>query len=73
MADPSHLVDIRTLCKPKSYSGTKSEWQQWKYVFKAWSGALDINLLDCVEKAEIQAGPLDYNTMKTDARTSSRA
>ncbi len=72
MADPLLLVDIRMLGKPKSYSGTKSEWLHWTHVFKAWLGALDINLLDCVEKAEIEAGPIDYNTLRADVQTSPR-
>ncbi len=35
------LIDTRLLGRPNSYSGQRAEWAQWKFVFKAYVGAVD--------------------------------
>ena len=45
------MVDTKLLGKPRGYSGNRSEWNQFKYVFKAYLGALSQPLLERVEAA----------------------
>ncbi len=56
------LVDTCLLGLPKTYSGSKSEWAQWKFVFKSYIGAVDQNLLTSMDTAEAQNTALDFNT-----------
>ncbi len=60
------------LGKPRSYSGYRADWQQWKYVFKAYLGALDVKLLYYVDDAECQQAPIPFFGLKPEAQKSTR-
>ena len=46
------IVDTRLLGKPRIYDGNKVAWSQWKYVFKAFIGAVNSQLLTHMISAE---------------------
>ncbi len=71
-ADPPPLVDTHMLGKPKSYSGNRTDWQAWKYVFKSYVGALDSKLLDFLDNAEGQSTPIVYSSLKDEAQVAAR-
>ena len=66
------LVDTKLLGKPKPYSGQRSDWQQWKYVFKAYLGALDTQLAQSVDLAEQQQDPIPYEPLSEAKKQHSR-
>ena len=66
------LVDTRLLGRPKTYSGSKPEWAQWKFVFKSYIGAVDQSLLTSMDTAEVQNVALDFNTYGPQAQQHAR-
>ncbi len=34
------LIDTKLLGRPKGYGSNLTEWNQWKFVFKAYVGAI---------------------------------
>ena len=51
-AVPPSLIDTKLLGRPRGYSGNRQEWSQWKFVFKAYIGALNGEMLRRLEVAE---------------------
>jgi hypothetical protein len=74
-AAPPSLINTKLLGRPKGYSGNRQEWSQWKFVFKAYVGALNSEMLRRLEVAEKSpiAMPLGAFSAeeKTEARTMS--
>ena len=60
------------LGRPKTYSGSKPEWAQWKFVFKSYIGAVDQSLLTSMDTAEVQNVALDFNTYGPQAQQHAR-
>ena len=49
------LVDTRLLGRPTTFAGEdESSWIAWAFVFKAYCGAVDDNLQNAVETAEVE-------------------
>ena len=67
------LIDTKLLGRPKGYSGNRGEWNQFKFVFKAYVGAISTEMLRHLDTAErsVSAMPLSAFTAaeQTKART----
>ncbi len=52
MAAVPTLIDTKLLGRPKGYSGNRPEWNQVKFVFKAYVGAISTEMLRHLDHAE---------------------
>lgn len=57
------LLDTKLLDKPRNYNGSPKDWQQFKYVFKAYIGAISTCLFDNLEHAERNKSEVLLRTM----------
>ena len=46
------LIDTKLLGIPKGYSGNRSEWNQWKFVFRAYVGAVNGRMKILMDQAQ---------------------
>ena len=70
-ATPS-LIDTKLLGRPKGYSGNRGEWGQWKFVFKAYIGALNGEMLRRLEIAEKSLAHMQLGAFTPDEKTEAR-
>ena len=72
MADSAQtppLVDARLLGRPKVYSGARVDWPQWKYVFKAYIGALNVEMHEHLESSEQQSQNILFEALGESAQS----
>jgi hypothetical protein len=54
----SSAIDTKLLGKPNKYGGMRADWPSWKYVFKAYVGAVNVLMLERLEASEGTVGPI---------------
>ena len=71
MAEGS-LVDTRVLGRPPKFGGEREQWQSWKFVFKAYVGALGGEILDEMTAAESRANAIALTALPEATKNRSR-
>ena len=66
------LIDTKLLGKPKQYSGNRSEWASWKFVFRSYIGTISGQLLNRLEQVERLADPVGLNRLTPEEIAESR-
>ena len=66
------LIDTKLLGRPKGYSGNRSEWNQWKFVFKAYVGALSSEMLRKIDHAEKSIGAMPLGAFTPEEQVEAR-